>query len=167
LTARSNIILIGMPGAGKSTLGVLLAKELAKAFVDTDLHIQDAAGKTLQAIVDEEGYLGLRRLEEQALRQLEISNAVIATGGSAVYSDAAMAHLKSSGTCVYLELSLMSVEDRVNNMDSRGIAAAPGTTLADIYAERQPLYEKCADITLNCDNQTVEEILTNLKSLSL
>lgn len=161
--AERNIILIGMPGAGKSTVGVLLAKSLAKGFVDTDLVIQERVGKTLQSIVDEQGYLVLRDLEADVLRSLHAHNAVIATGGSAVYSAEAMSHLQSQGTCVYLKLSPGAVEQRVNNLGSRGIAAAPGKTLADIYQERCPLYERFADITVECDGKTVEQVLAELE----
>lgn len=166
LAVPQNIILIGMPGAGKSTLGVLLAKELAKCFVDTDLLIQEQAGKTLQAILDEQGYEALREIEARVLRALDVTNAVIATGGSAVYSEQAMARLKQLGSCIYLRLSLEQVEQRVHNTSSRGIACAPGQTLAEVYAERQPLYARYADIVVDCDNKNVEQVLVELQAAS-
>ncbi len=162
----SNIVLIGMPGAGKSTLGVLLAKELAKGFVDTDLLIQEQAGKTLQDILDGQGYMALRKMEETVLCSMQVSNSVIATGGSAVYSENAMSRLKQGGPCFYLRLPLTSVQRRVHNLDSRGIAAADGQSLADVYAERQPLYEHYADLTIECDNKSIEEVLGELKAAS-
>ena len=157
-----NIVLIGMPGAGKSTLGVLLAKQLAKCFVDTDLLIQERAGKTLQAIVDEHGYLALRQLEERVLCSLDAENAVVATGGSAVYSTAAMEHLKQQGLCIYLRLSLSNVERRVTNLGARGLAAAANQSLADIFKERQPLYERYADMSIDCNGKTVEEVVEEI-----
>ena len=166
LAALNNIILIGMPGAGKSTLGVLLAKELAKGFVDTDLLIQEHAGKSLQAILDQQGYMVLRAMEEDVLCRMDSVNCVIATGGSAVYSENAMSRLKQGGVCIYLRLSLPSVQGRVHNLDSRGIAAADGQSLADVYAERQPLYEHYADFTIECDNKAVEQVLSELQAAS-
>jgi shikimate kinase len=163
LAAQKNIILIGMPGAGKSTLGVLLAKELTKGFVDTDLLIQEHAGKSLQAILDQQGYLALRAMEEDVLCRMDSANCVIATGGSAVYSESAMSRLKQDGVCIYLRLSLTSVQGRVHNLDSRGIAAADGQSLADVYTERQPLYEHYADFTIECDNKSIEEVLGELQ----
>jgi shikimate kinase len=162
VAGASNIVLIGMPGAGKSTLGVLLAKQTAKSFIDTDLLIQEHEGKTLQSIVDQQGYLVLREIEAQVLEGLSVTNTVIATGGSAVYSDRAMANLKRNGLCCYLRLSLPSVERRVYNLGSRGIAAAAGQPLADIYEERQPLYERYADVTINCDHKTIDQVLVEL-----
>jgi len=162
LAAQKNIILIGMPGVGKSTLGVLLAKELAKGFVDTDLLIQEQAGKTLQDILDGQGYMALREMEEAVLSSMQVSNSVIATGGSAVYSNKAMRSLKERGICIYLRLSLAGVRQRIHNFQSRGIAAASGQSLDHIFAERQPLYEDYADLTIECDNKSIEEVLGEL-----
>lgn len=161
----SNIILIGMPGAGKSTLGVLLAKELAKGFVDTDLLIQEQVGKTLQVILDEQGFMALREMEETVLCAMDVSNSIIATGGSAVYSEKAMASLKQRGLCIFLRLSLANVQQRVTNANSRGIARAPSQSLADVYAERLPLYQRYADVTIECDNKIMEQVLGELGEL--
>lgn len=146
----SCVVLVGMPGAGKSTIGVILAKQLAKNFVDTDVLIQTQTGQHLQTIVDRQGYLELRRIEEQILSELEVKNTVVATGGSAVYSKAAMEHLKSLGPVVYLAVSLEELERRVANLDTRGLACAPGQGLAELYGERVPLYEHYADLTVHC-----------------
>lgn len=153
----TSIILIGMPGAGKSTVGVLLAKRLALGFVDTDVRLQEIEGKTLQAIVDAEGYEVLRQVEERVLCGLEVCGSVIATGGSAVYSDQAMAHLKRLGRVVYLQVSLPGILARVTNLATRGLARRPGQTLEDLFHERAALYRHYADIELACDGLTAEE----------
>ncbi|HET8700597.1 MAG TPA: shikimate kinase, partial [Nitrococcus sp.] len=128
---RDNVVLIGMPGAGKSTIGVLLAKQLAKNFIDTDVLIQSAEGRTLQDIVDNEGHLALRAIEERELTRLGLCNHVIATGGSAAYSERAMAALRRNGIIVYLKVAYPTLARRVTNLGSRGIAKAPHQTLAD------------------------------------
>ncbi|MBX2807531.1 MAG: shikimate kinase [Cellvibrionaceae bacterium] len=150
---RNNIILIGLPGSGKSTLGVRLAKHLTYHFIDTDILIQSQQGRTLQQIVDTEGYLTLRRAEEQALLSLDTQKTVIATGGSAVYSDKAMRHLKDLGKIVYLHASIETVTGRIDNEATRGIARPPDQTLAQVFVERLPLYQHYADITI--DNETM------------
>lgn len=159
----SCIVLVGMPGAGKSTIGVLLAKELAKDFLDTDVLIQVRANQSLQSIVDNSGYLILRQLEEQVLLDLELENHVIATGGSAVYSDAGIAHLKKLGPVIYLKVSLEELKRRVQNLPKRGIAGRPGITLDELYEERRPLYEKFADHTVDCDGRTPEQIIGEIE----
>ncbi len=161
----NNIILIGMPGSGKSTVGVQLAKHLGLDFIDTDLVIQTNQGRMLQDIFDNDGYQVLRDIEEKELLQLQLSNDLVSTGGSAVYSDAAMKHLRSQGTVIYLSVSFEEIEKRINDSEnSRGIAKSDGQTLKDIYDERLPLYEKYADVTI--DNETfmsMEDILSHLK----
>lgn len=158
----SCIVLIGMPGAGKSSLGVLLAKATMKDFVDTDMIIQLRANQSLQSIVDNSGYLTLRELEEVVLLDLSVQQHVIATGGSAVYSEKGMAHLKTLGPIVYLRVSLEELKRRVKDLPTRGIAAIPGKTLDDLYAERCPLYEKYADITIDCDGKTAEQVVEEI-----
>ncbi|WP_435101605.1 shikimate kinase [Arhodomonas sp. AD133] len=164
---RSNVVLIGMPGAGKSTVGVLLAKQLGKGFVDTDVVIQSVEGRTLQDIVDGEGHLALRAIEERALCELDVHDHVIATGGSAAYSDAAMAALRRNGVIVYLDVPWSEIEARVTNLGSRGIARAEGQTLRDVYDERTPLYEHHADIIVDCTGltqaQAVERVAAALE----
>lgn len=158
------VVLVGMPGAGKSTLGVLLAKEMAKDFVDTDVLIQVRANQSLQSIVDNSGYLMLRELEEQVLLDLDVSNHVIATGGSAVYSQAAMKHLKTLGPVVYLKASLEEIKRRVQNLPKRGIAGPPGITLDKLYEERAPLYERVSDITIDSDGKTPEQVIEEIEN---
>lgn len=157
------ISLVGMPGAGKSTLGVLLAKEMAKDFVDTDVLIQVRANQSLQAIIDNTGYLALRELEEAALLDLSLDNHVIATGGSAVYSTAGMRHLGKLGPVVYLKVSLDELKRRVKNLPKRGIAARAGQTLDDLYKERCPLYENAADIIVECEGKTPEQLVSEIE----
>lgn len=155
---RSNIALIGMPGSGKSTVGVLLAKVSGRDFVDTDLLIQSRAGSTLQAIVDDEGYAALREVEEQVLLSLAVSNHVIATGGSVVYSEAGMAHLKTSSVVVFLDVSLETVRERIGDYSLRGISKRPDQTIEDLFEERLELYRRYADVRITCDGRSMETI---------
>lgn len=165
----SNIVLIGMPGSGKSTVGVVLAKKTARAFVDTDVLIQTAEKQTLQQIVDKKGHRALRAIEEAFLLDLDLQNHVIATGGSAVYSDAAMAHLQSDGIIVFLDADLATLEQRVGDFSARGIAKRPEQSFAQLYAERLGLYQKHADITVACAGiaqETVcEQIMAKLTAI--
>jgi shikimate kinase len=147
---RSNVVLIGMPGSGKSTVGVILAKQTSRAFVDTDVVIQTQQGRSLQEIVDRHGPMALRRIEEEVLLGLSLRNHVIATGGSAVYSDRAMAHLRSEGIVVFLDVDLPTLEARVRDFRTRGLAKEPGQTFGDLYLERLPLYRKYAEVTVQC-----------------
>jgi len=145
----SSITLIGMPGAGKSSVGVLAAKRLVRRFVDTDLEIQEYAGRSLQEILDEDGYLALRALEEQVLLSADIDNAVVATGGSAVYSEHAMRRLRSVSRIVYLQVDLTTVLERIGDFSARGIAKPRDQTIAAVFEERRRLYEAWADVTLD------------------
>jgi shikimate kinase len=156
--AKTNIVLVGMSGAGKSTVGVLLAKWTARDFVDTDVLIQASQQRSLQDIVDREGYLALRRVEEQALLSLNLKNHVIATGGSAVYSPAAMAHLKKNGVVVFLGVELARLRERLGDFATRGIVRRPGQTLEQLFEERDILYRKYADITVPCTDMTHEHV---------
>ncbi len=159
---HQSLILIGMPGAGKSTLGLLLAKNLAKDFIDTDLLIQLEHRKTLQDILHQQGYLALREQEEKVLLNAHYPNHVIATGGSAVYSQVAMNHLKQFGPVVFLDLGLDALEKRITNMDSRGIARPAGQSFAEVYSERRPLYLRYADIVIDCSDKSADEILDEI-----
>tara|TARA_R110002167_G_scaffold1285_13_gene5504 strand:+ start:1075 stop:1560 length:486 start_codon:yes stop_codon:yes gene_type:complete len=140
-----------MPGSGKSTVGVLVAKRLGLGFIDTDLLIQQKAGCTLQDIVNQKGYLALRQIEEEVLLQLNVEKYVISTGGSAVYSDAAMKHLKRKGVVVFLDISLDTVVARIGDYSLRGISKRPEQSLIELYEERSALYSRYADIMIQGD----------------
>jgi shikimate kinase len=155
----SNIVLIGMPGAGKSTIGVILAKQTARDFLDTDVLIQFHEQRSLQDILDKEGYLALRRIEERILLTLDRSNHVIATGGSAAYSVPAMNHLKMNGIIVFLHVELDEIKRRVTDYETRGIARRPDQSFEDLYAERKVLYYKYADIIIDCAGMNHEQIV--------
>lgn len=159
---RSNLILIGMPGAGKSTVGVILAKLTVRGFVDTDVLIQTAHGRTLQDIVDTEGYAALREIEEETLLGVSVRNCVIATGGSAVYSASAMAHLTSDGIVIFLDVDLPTLEARIHDFRTRGIAKRPDQDFTDLFQERATLYQKYADITIRHDSLTQEEVCAKI-----
>ena len=153
-----------MPGCGKSTMGVILAKTLGMGFTDTDLIIQQQRKNTLQRLIDAYGLDRFRDFEEQALLSVaEKSDTVIATGGSAVFCPKGMDFLKENGVCIYLELPLEELERRLTNITTRGIACRKGESLGDILAEREPLYKRYADITLNCDGLTAEQIIEKIR----
>lgn len=160
---KRNLILIGMPGAGKSTVGVLLAKALGKTFIDTDLLIQKNEGRLLQDIINSDGLEKFLVIEEKAILGLNVQNNIIATGGSVVYSRKAMEHLKHNGIAVYLKLGLFKLTQRLKNMRTRGIAMKNGQSLDDLYRERTPLYEKYADITIDCSHKHIEKIILEIK----
>jgi shikimate kinase len=154
----SNIILIGMPGSGKSTIGVILAKKTAKSFIDTDVMIQTNEGRSLQAIIDHDGYMSLRIIEERNLLTLNCTDHVISTGGSAAYSDAAMYHLKSTGTIVFLNVNLTTLTKRIHDFDTRGLAKRADQTFEDLFNERYSLYKKYADITIDNSDMNQDEV---------
>lgn len=151
-----------MPGAGKSTLGVLLAKVLNYDFLDADIVIQKKVGKKLYQIIDEVGIDEFLKIENEVIAGLHVKNTVIATGGSAIYGKEAMENMKNNGVVVYIKLSCDEIKNRVKNITTRGIAMKDGKTLDDIYAERVPIYESYADITISCDNTTIEEAVAML-----
>lgn len=159
---RSNLVLIGMPGSGKSTAGVILAKRTSRDFVDTDLLIQTSRKRSLQDIVDHDGYAALRNIEERVLLDLSVRNHVIATGGSAVYSDEAMAHLKSDGLLIFLDVDLATLESRIPDFSTRGLAKRPEQTLPELFSERFGLYTKHADITIKCGRLNQEEVCAKI-----
>lgn len=162
---EKNIVLIGMPGAGKSTIGVLLAKTLGMPFVDTDLVIQQREKRLLQQIIDRDGLKTFLALEEEAVLALELKGCIVATGGSVIYSARAVEHLKKDGVLVYLELALDEIERRIRNISSRGIAMGRGQGLGELYRERVPLYEKYADVTVDCSGRHIEEIILYITRL--
>ncbi len=155
----NNIILIGMPGVGKSTLGVVLAKVLGYQFLDSDLLIQKEEKRRLYQIIDEEGPDGFIAIENRVNRSIHVTNTVIATGGSVVYCDEAMRHLKSIGKVIYLKISLKTLSKRLRNLKGRGVLTKKGQTLSDLYKERTPLYEKYADIVVDEEGKDLEASL--------
>jgi shikimate kinase len=146
----NNLALIGMPGAGKSTLGVLLAKRTARSFLDTDLLIQETECAPLQQIIEERGVEFFRSVEERIVLGLDCSSCVIATGGSVVYSQAAMEHLGRLGQRIYLDVPFAELERRLGDLDKRGVIREPGQDLENLLAERRALYERWADIRVDC-----------------
>lgn len=164
---KSNIILIGMPGVGKSTVGVILAKILGFKFIDTDLIIQQKEKRLLKDIISSEGVDGFIDIENRINSQLEAENSVIATGGSVVYGDEAMKHFSEIGTIVYLKLDYRKLRYRLGNIRNRGVVIRPGQRLSDLYNERIKLYEKYADITIDENGcgieKTVNKIVNFLK----
>jgi len=159
-----NVVLIGMPGAGKSTLGVILAKTLSMPFLDTDIYIQTREGKDLQSIILASGMEGFKRVEERHILSLSCRGHVIATGGSAVYSQSAMQHLGTTGVVVFLDLSLDLLARRIRDMDARGIVRGPGQDLKALYEERNPLYERYAHLRIACDGKGHERIVQEIRS---
>lgn len=151
-----------MPGAGKSTIGILLAKTLGLDFLDTDISIQVKHNQTLQQIADQDGYLVLRDYEEQILLTEDIESKVVSTGGSAVYSELGMRRLKTSAVVVFLDVSLEQLEMRVTDFASRGIARRPDQSFADLFVERHALYQQYADISIDCSGLSIDEALQSV-----
>lgn len=164
---NNNIILIGMPGAGKSTVGVILAKVLGYRFIDSDLLIQEQAGCLLKDIIEKEGLEGLLAVEDQVNSNIQAENTVIATGGSVIYSLGAMEHLRRIGTVVYIKLSFDTIDNRLGNIRQRGVVFQEGQSLRDLYLERCPLYESYAQVIVDAEGlgmeETMEKILKELK----
>ena len=160
-----NLILIGMPGSGKSTVGVVLAKALGLRFLDVDLLIQEREGALLQELIDQRGVERFLDLERDAICSLDCRGTVAAPGGSCVCREESIAHMRSLGTVVYLQLSLEDVAGRIRNLSSRGIALSPGQTLADLYAERVPLYERYAHQVVDCQGIRIRDVVHRIASL--
>ena len=161
----NNIILIGMPGAGKSTVGVVLAKRLGYRFVDSDLVIQEKYDKLLHELIAENGVEGFWKIENDVNASLVLRKSVVATGGSVIYGSQAMEHLRQIGTGLYLKLPLEEIADRLGDLNARGVTLMPGQTLADLYAERVPLYEKYAHKTIDCQKRPIREIVHTIVSM--
>lgn len=153
-----NIILIGMPGSGKSTIGVVLAKIMGFRFIDSDLLIQEQERKLLHEIITEQGLDGFNKIENQVNASIVANQSVIATGGSVVYGEEAMKHLGSIGTIIYLQLSCESLKERLGDLEERGVSIREGQTLEELYEERKPMYEKYADFTVNCEKKEIPQI---------
>ncbi|WP_028583259.1 shikimate kinase [Desulfogranum mediterraneum] len=162
---KTNLTLIGMPGAGKSTIGIILAKNLSLGFIDTDVLIQINQQRSLQEIIDASDYLHLRQVEADEISKLNLSNHVIATGGSAAYSPRAMEHLARISFIVFLEVSFAELNRRITNFETRGIAKADHQSFQDLFDERQLLYRRYADITLDCDGLDQETAARQIAQL--
>lgn len=170
VSMKKNVTLIGMPGAGKSTTGIILAKNLSMGYLDSDILIQINRGKSLQDILDESDYLNLRKIEEEEILKINISGNVIATGGSAVYSEKAMKHLQEISTIVFLHVDFDEIRRRIYNFETRGIAKAENQSFMDLFKEREALYELFADITVDAASVTQDQaaaiISEKIKDLS-
>ena len=162
---KSNLTLIGMPGAGKSTIGIILAKNLGLGFIDTDVLIQINQQKTLQQITDESDHLKLRAIEEEEVLKINIENHVIATGGSVVYSEKTMAHLLGISKTIFLEIDFEEIKNRIHNFETRGIAKAKNQSFKELFRERQILYKKYAEITIDCNVLDQEELAAQIAQL--
>ena len=158
-----NIVLIGMPGCGKSTIGVLLAKMIGYDFIDTDILIQQQENKKLYKIIEENGLEYFKKVENEVNANLNLNNTVIATGGSVIYGKEAMEHLKKIGTIVYLKVSKEELKNRLGNFETRGVAIEKGKTFEDLYFERIPLYEKYADVTISSEKI---DLATNAENIA-
>lgn len=157
-----NVILIGMPGSGKSTVGVVLAKKLGYRFIDSDLVIQEKCQKLLYQLIEERGEAGFLMLENEINGSITAKGAVIATGGSAVYGKEAMRHFQEIGQIVYLKLPYEELEQRLGDLHERGVVLKEGYTLRDLYEERIPLYEKYADITIECEGKDIRGVMEEI-----
>ena len=162
---KSNIVLIGMPASGKSTIGVQLAKWLSMGFIDTDLLVQARAGESMQAFQDARGLEAYRALECETVKSLVCDNCVIATGGSAVYCDDAMRHMQSIACVIFLDVPPADIRRRIGDWSQRGVVIRPGMTLDDLHAERRPLYRKYTDIVIDCAGQEQDEILAEIRQV--
>jgi shikimate kinase len=158
-TTRRNIVLIGMPGVGKSTVGVLLAKQLGFAFLDTDIAIQVREGRSLQAIIAAHGADEFCRIEEEQILSLAVAGHVIAPGGSVVYRPRAMAHLRAHGTTIHLDIGLAPLKRRLEDLEARGVVIGPGQTIAGLFRERRPLYRRYADAVVATDGLTPDQVV--------
>lgn len=161
---KNNVVLIGMPGCGKSTVGVVLAKSLGYRFLDVDLLIQEREGKLLYEIIEERGFEGFVKAEEEAILSISTEETIIATGGSAVYGASAMRHLCETGTVVYIKLSCRGIAERLGDLHQRGVVMRGKMTLMDLYEERTPLYERYAELVIDADGKELKDIVSEIKS---
>lgn len=162
---NDNITLIGMPASGKSTVGVLLAKRLGYSFVDVDILIQEKEKRLLKDIIEQDGLDGFKEIENRVNAELQVERSIIAPGGSVIYGEGAMEHLKEISTVVYLKLSYEEVEARLGDLKDRGVAVEDGMTLRDLYEERVPLYERYADITVDESGKTPGKTVDELRAM--
>jgi shikimate kinase len=159
---KSNVTLIGMPGAGKSTVGIILAKNLSLGFIDTDVLIQFNQQRSLQQIINETGHLTLRAIEEYEILKLNVTHHVIATGGSVAYSAKAMSHLRDISTIVFLRAGVEEIKRRIHNFETRGIAKPGHQSFRELFEERQLLYRKFAEMTIDCEHLDQEEVAQSI-----
>ena len=162
MSSKSNIVLIGMPACGKSTIGVQLAKWLSMGFIDTDLLVQARAGESMQAFQDTSGMDAYQTLECETVKSVVCENCVIATGGSAVYCNGAMSHLRGMAKIIFLDVPMVEIKNRIGDISQRGVVIKPGMTLDDLYAERHPLYMKYADTVIDCSGTLQDQLLRQI-----
>ena len=165
MAEKNNIVLIGMPASGKSTLGVQLAKWLSMGFIDTDLLVQARTKESMQAFQHANGMQAYRELESDTVESILCQNCLIATGGSVIYSDAAMQHLKTLATIIFLDVPIDVIEERIGSIAERGVVIEPDMSLTDLHAQRHPLYEKYADHTIDCAGKAQDELLTDIQQI--
>jgi shikimate kinase len=161
-SGKSNIVMVGMPGAGKSTIGVLLAKETSFDFLDVDVYIQGQEHRRLQEIIDVEGIDVFKQLEEKYLCQIDADEMVISTGGSAIYSKKGIDALSQKGLVIFLKINMQTLEDRLGDFSTRGVVIAEGQTFEDLFAERNQLYGEAADLIIECDGKTQDELVDEI-----
>lgn len=161
-TRKTNIVLIGMAACGKSTVGALLAKTAGLDFVDTDIIIQQRRNRPLQHLLDTLGLAGFIAMEQEEICRLQLNCHAIATGGSAIYGSRAMQHLKDIGTIVHLDVPLEDIVARLQNHSTRGLAIGPGMTLRDLYYQRESIYQKWAEVSINCHQRTPQQIVDEI-----
>lgn len=159
---KSNVVLIGMPGVGKSTAGVILAKRLNKNFIDTDIFIQQQTGQSLHQLIANLGLQAFCALEAELICRLDVTGHIIATGGSVVYGDNAMEHLKSNGAVLWLDLPYQSLAERLEDLDARGVVMEPDQTLAQLYDYRRPFYQKYADLKIDTTDLSIDKVVTQM-----
>ena len=159
---KCNVVMVGMPGAGKSTIGVLLAKETSLDFIDVDVHMQGQEGRRLQDIIDTEGISFFKKMEDRYLSEMDVENMVVSTGGSAIYSKAGMTNLKKKGVVIFLKISIAELEARLGDFSTRGVVMREGQTFEDLFRERNALYSAEADLIIDCDGKGMEELVNEI-----
>jgi len=159
---KENVVMVGMPGAGKSTIGVLLAKETSFDFLDVDVYIQGQEHRRLQEIIDVEGIGVFKELEEKYLCEIDVNGVVVSTGGSAIYSKKGINSLKKKGLVIFLKINMKTLEERLGDFSTRGVVIAPGQTFEDLFAERNKLYGEAADLIIECDGKTQDELVEEI-----
>ncbi|WDE97071.1 shikimate kinase [Lentisphaera profundi] len=159
---KSNIVMVGMPGAGKSTIGVLLAKETSFDFLDVDVYIQGQEHRRLQEIIDLEGIEVFKGLEEKYLCQIDSDGVIVSTGGSAIYSSKGIQSLSQKGLIIFLKINMQTLEDRLGDFSTRGVVIAPGQTFEELFAERNSLYSAAADLVIECDGKTQDQLVDDI-----